>query len=177
MTYLGGCRLFIGPTTRAANVARSKLKSDAKKRDGGRFAAVPFVVLESAAYVSLSGSAVKLLMEFAFAYNGANNGNLYCTWEQMAQRGWKSKTTLKAAKDELVRAGFLCETRKGARPNKASWYAVTWRDLDVTDGLDIALAAFPRSAYMRSNQPPSLPKTLIQKNDPLSPVSVLRLVG
>jgi hypothetical protein len=118
-------------------MTRSKFKSDAKKRDGTRFAGIPFVMLESEAYVSLSGSAVKLLMEFAFQFNGANNGKLYCTWEQMKLRGWKSKTTLKAAKDELLAAGFLCETRKGAMPNRAAWYGLTWRDLDITDGLDI----------------------------------------
>jgi hypothetical protein len=158
-------------------MARSKFKSDAKKRDGGRFAGVPFVVLESEAYVSLSGSGVKLLMEFAFQYNGANNGNLYCTWEQMAQRGWKSQTTLKAAKDELTRAGFLCETRKGARPNKASWYAVTWRDLDITDGLDIKPASFPRSAYARNQPSPLITEKGATKIERSTPVSVLRIVG
>jgi|LauGreDrversion4_2_1035121.scaffolds.fasta_scaffold106619_5 hypothetical protein len=157
-------------------MSRSKFKSDAKKRDGTRFAGIPFVVLESEAYVSLSGSAVKLLMEFAVQYNGANNGNLYCTWEQMARRGWKSKTTLKAAKDELVRAGFLCETRKGARPNRAAWYALTWRDLDITDGLDINPASFPRGAYTRFRPSPSCKEKPVKKIAPSSPVSILRLV-
>jgi hypothetical protein len=158
-------------------MARSKFKSDAKKRDGTRFAVIPFVVLESEAYARLSGSAVKLLMEFAFQYNGANNGNLYCTWEQMAGRGWKSKTTLKAAKDELVCAGFICETRKGARPNKASWYALTWRDLELTDGLDITMSAFPRSAYARPRVPSEREEKPVRKINPSSPVSGLRIAA
>lgn len=157
-------------------MARSKFKSDAKKRDGTRFAGIPFVVLASEAYVGLSGSAVKLLMEFAFQFNGGNNGNLYCTWEQMALRGWRSKTTLKAAKDELIRAGFICETRKGARPNKASWYALTWRDLDVTDGLDIAPSAFPRSAYAHRSSPATKGRPG-KEIVPSSPVSGLRIVA
>ncbi|WP_186071178.1 hypothetical protein [Burkholderia gladioli] len=156
-------------------MSRSKFKSDAKKRDGTRFAVVPFVVLESEAYVALSGSAVKLLMEFAFQYNGANNGNLYCTWDQMASRGWKSQTTLKAAKDELVRAGFLCETRKGARPNRAAWYALTWRELDVTEGLDITASAFPRGAYLRVTAKPKPAAKPVERRSakiiPLTPVS------
>lgn len=153
-------------------MARSKFKSDAKKRDGTRFAGIPFVVLECEAYVGLSGSAVKLLMEFAFQYNGANNGNLYCTWEQMKLRGWKSRTTLKAAKDELVSAGFICETRKGAMPNRAAWYGLTWRDLDITEGLDIAAAAFPRSAYAHRRTAPE--RTVPKKITALVPVSGLR---
>lgn len=157
-------------------MSRSKFKSDAKKRDGTRFAGIPFVVLESEAYVSLSGSAVKLLMEFAFQYNGANNGNLYCTWEQMAQRGWKSKETLSNAKKELLGARFLCETQKGAMPNKAAWYGLTWRDLGITDGLDIAASAFPRSAYARMARPQPASTKRAVKIKPLATVSVLMAV-
>jgi hypothetical protein len=157
-------------------MSRSKFKSDAKKRDGTRFAGIPFVVLESEAYVGLSGSAVKLLMEFAYQFNGANNGNLYCTWEQMSLRGWKSKETLSNAKKELIEAGFLCETRKGAMPNRAAWYGLTWRDLDMTDGLDIAPSAFPRSAYARVPRPQANAAKRAVKNRPLATVSVLRAV-
>lgn len=49
---------------------------------------------------------------------------------------------------ELLAAGFLHETVIGQRPNKASWYAVTWQSLDRISGYDEGAAElFKRSAY------------------------------
>jgi hypothetical protein len=66
--------------------------------------------------------------------------------------GWRSEATLHKAKQELLALGLIAETRKGARPNKASLYGVTWAELDECDGkLDISPQAFPRGAYLRRN--------------------------
>jgi hypothetical protein len=57
------------------------------------------------------------------------------------------------AKRELIEAGFIFETVMGQRPNKASWYAVTWYPLDKIPGYDAgAEKCFVRSAY-RKNEP------------------------
>jgi len=83
----------------------------------------------------------------------------------MQPRGWRSELTLQRAKRELIELGLIVETRKGARPNKASLYAVTWCALDQCKGkLDIPLATFPRGAYRLRNPPPLLPV----KNDGLT---------
>ena len=74
----------------------------------------------------------------------------------MRLRGWRSEATLMKAKRELIELGLIVETRKGARPNKASLYAVTFYALDDCGGkLDITPKAFPRGAYkLRDPMPP-----------------------
>ena len=55
---------------------------------------------------------------------------------------------LTKAKRELLDAGFIFETVKGQRPNKAARYAVTWRALDRHPGYEAGTAeAFQRGAY------------------------------
>ena len=89
-----------------------------------------------------------LLFDLVAQYRGENNGDLSAAWSQMQARGWKSKETLFKAKSELIALGLIVETRKGARPNKASLYACTWMALDHCGGkLEIKPQGFPRGAY------------------------------
>jgi hypothetical protein len=54
------------------------------------------------------------------------------------------------AKHELLENGFIFMTVMGRRPNKASWYAVTWRSLDRLTGYDAgAEQLFERGAYRK----------------------------
>jgi hypothetical protein len=89
-----------------------------------------------------------LLLDIFAQYNGNNNGDLCAAYSMMKLRGWKSTHTLQNAKKELLNADLICETRKGARPNRASLYAVTWLALDDCNGkLDITPHGFNRGAY------------------------------
>jgi hypothetical protein len=135
-------------------------------RDAGGFVALPWFVLDCPAYAALSHSARGLLLEFARQFVRDNNGRLLCSYAYLAKRGWKSKDVITRAKNELLMAGFIFETVKGMRPNKASWFAVTWRRLDKLPGYDAGAAAgFERSAYMKhvpikktNRSPPDRPK-------------------
>ncbi len=90
-------------------------------------------------------------MEFARQYVCANNGRLLASGAYLAKRGWTSVDVITRAKRELLEAGFIFETVKGQRPNKASWYAVTWRVLDKCPGYDFGVTvAFERGAYLKS---------------------------
>lgn len=128
-------------------MSRSQYKGQRQKRDAGAFLAVPMAVLNSDAYIRLSASARSLLWDIACQLRGDNNGRLICSWAVMVKRGWRSTATLQKAKEELLASCLLFETRKGARPNKAAWYAVTWAALDAIDGMDVSPRAFPRGAY------------------------------
>lgn len=129
----------------------SRSKRDAG-RDGGGFVAVPWSVLDCAAYARLSHPARGLLMEFARQFVRDNNGRLLASGAYLAKRGWTSVDVITRAKRELLEAGFIFETVKGQRPNKASWYAVTWRSLDKCKGYDFSTeAAFERGAYLKSS--------------------------
>ena len=133
-------------------------------RDAGGFSAIPWAVLDSPAYARLSHPAKALLLEFARQFVRDNNGQLLASGVYLAKRGWKSTDVITRAKRELLEAGFIFETVKGHRPNKASWYAVTWQALDRIQGYDPgASSAFERGAYRKG-----IPVPLI-KNAPLTP--------
>lgn len=137
------------------------MRRDPKRRDSGRdaggFVALPWSVLDCPAYQGLSMHARGLLLEIARQYVRDNNGRLLASRAYMAARGWKSADMLTKAKQELLASGFIFETVKGHRPNRASWYAVTWHPLDVHSDFDTgAAAAFRRSAYMHGTPPPTL---------------------
>ncbi|WP_332855156.1 hypothetical protein [Duganella sp. S19_KUP01_CR8] len=132
---------------------RSNRNKGGSGRDGGGFAALPWSVLDCPAYARLSHPARSLLVEIARQFVRDNNGRLLASAAYLSSRGWTSNDVITRAKRELLDAGFIFETVKGQRPNKASWYAVTWQALDRINGYDAGVtAAFERSAY-RINQP------------------------
>lgn len=121
-----------------------------RKRDGAGSAllVIPHVVLKSPAYITLSSSAKELLIDIAMQYNTHNNGALLASWRYMSEkRGWTSSAKLNKAKKELIEHDLLVETVQGKRPNKASWYGLTWHALDDINGLEISTQAWPRGAY------------------------------
>jgi hypothetical protein len=128
--------------------SKSKFIDD---RDAGGFVALPWSVLDCPAYSQLSHPAKSLLMEISRQFVKNNNGRLLASYRHLKTRGWTSADTITRAKKELIAAGFIHETVKGHRPNKASWYAVTWRGLDKLNGYDFgAEQSFVRRAYEKN---------------------------
>lgn len=133
-----------------ANARNPKRKGHDTSRDQGGFVALPWSVLDCPAYARLSHPARSLLWEFARQFVRDNNGRLLASGVYLAKRGWKSSDVIYRAKQELQEAGFIHETVMGHRPNKASWYAVTWRALDKMPGYDAGAAEmFKRGAYQQ----------------------------
>lgn len=136
-------------------MAKSRFKNARDKCDGGAFIKLPLSVLNGAAYLGLNAHARMLLWDLAAQYRGNNNGDLCMAWKLMRLRGWKSEETLNKAKHELQEARLIVETRKGARPNKCSLFALTWYALDDCDGkLDMSARSFSRGAYKLKDRPP-----------------------
>lgn len=128
----------------------ARAKHSKRDRDGSRFLALPHVVMDSPAFLALSPHAVRLLLDIARQLAPDNNGRLVAATKYLSTRGWKSHDMAVKARRELEAAGLLVETRKGARPNRAAWYAVTWASLVWTPDMDISRDAFGRGAYMRT---------------------------
>ena len=127
---------------------RSKYQSG---RDAGGFIALPFSVVDSPSFQKLSANAKALLLEVGRQYKKDNNGRLLLSKAYLAPRGWKSSDMISKGKKELLQSGFIYETVMGHRPNKASWYALTWQPLDNLNGYDEGAAkGFIRSPYSRS---------------------------
>lgn len=126
---------------------RTKKRVDTDRVAGG-FSPIPWSVLDSQAYLGLSHPARSLLLEIARQDMRSSNGRLLLSIKHLAKRGWTSNDTIHRAKSELLQAGLIYETVKGYRPNKASWYAVTWYKLYPHPGFDVgALEGFRFAAY------------------------------
>ena len=127
---------------------RNKLRKGDAGRDAGGFVALPWSVMDCPAFTQLSMHARGLLLEVARQFVRDNNGRLLLSRGFMAARGWNSTDMLTKAKKELLAAGFIFETVAGQRPNKAAWYAVTWRALDRHPKYDEGTyELFRRGAY------------------------------
>lgn len=131
--------------------ARNRGQKGDTGRDAGGFVALPWTVLDCPAYARLSMHARALLLEVARQFVRDNNGRMLLSRVYMATRGWKSMDMLNKCKAELIEAGFIFQTVQGHRPNKASWYAVTWRALDKLPGYDAGTEqCFERGAYQKT---------------------------
>lgn len=129
-------------------MGHSTFKRNGDKCDGKTFVRLPTVVLESPGYRQAGHPARSLLIDIAMQYKGHNNGKLVACAKYLAPMGWTGNNTVQRAVRELLACGLLIETRKGARPNKAAWFALPWRDLDQGQGLDIDPKHYRRGAYM-----------------------------
>lgn len=119
-----------------------------ESREPGRYIALTASVLNSQAYINLSHTAKALLIEVAMQRTGGNNGRLLLSMRHLASRGWHSADVVTRAKRELIDAGLIYQTVQGHRPNKASWFAVTWYSLDKLPGYDAgAVEGFRRGMY------------------------------
>ncbi len=126
-----------------------RVKRDSSREPGG-FVALPWSVLDSVAYARLSHPARALLLEFARQYCRDNNGRLLASRAYLLKRGWKSSDVIFRAIRQLIAEGFVHQTVLGHRPNKASWYAITWYNLDKHKGYDAgAELLFKRGSYSR----------------------------
>ena len=106
-------------------------------KSNGSFAGIPRHVMRHRDYVSLSSSAIRLLLEFSFQYRGSNNGDLVAAWHVLRHRGFNSKATIAKALDELLRARMIERTREGRFMNPGgvcALYALTWQPIDDCPG-------------------------------------------
>ena len=170
---------------------RNKGQKGDSGRDAGGFVALPWSVLDCPAYARLSHPAKALLLEVARQFVRDNNGRMLLSRVYMATRGWKSADVIDRAKRELLKAGFIFQTVMGHRPNKASWFAVTWRELDKLPGYDAgAEKCFERRAYQKeipiktaslipshgTGRPLIVPPHGIEKPSPVPPHGAIRPV-
>ncbi|MDR3453814.1 MAG: hypothetical protein P4L96_13640 [Rhodoferax sp.] len=136
---------------------RNRGKGDSG-RDSGGFVALPWTVLDCPAYATLSHPARALLLEVARQYHRDDNGRMLLSTAYLKPRGWLSAGAIQKAKQELIEAGFIHQMVQGLRPNKASWYACTWRALDKLPGFDAGAAeTFQRGAYRFTAAKPKRP--------------------
>lgn len=102
---------------------KSRLRRPTRIPDAERYFNWGYSMCRTAAFLSLSGAALKLLIEIRCRFNGSNNGQLSFAQREARLLGL-GKTTAARAFDELEDKGFLAMTQRG------QWYghqATLWR--------------------------------------------------
>lgn len=120
-------------------------------RSPASYLGIPHYVYNSNEFGELDGWRMKLLIEVAGKYRGFNNGNLSCTWSELAKRGWRSNGTFRKALKELLSDGWLICTRHGGR-NRCALYAVSWWPIDPCEGkhLEVCPEKTPSNRWQKT---------------------------
>ena len=139
-------------------------KRNGRRKGEGQYFALPYAMARHEAFRSLSGPALKVLIElrcrFTVRGDGSNNnGELTLSLDEAARLLGLGKATVSRAFDELAQAGFIEKTRQG------QWYgrkASQWR---VTD--QPMQGAIPTRDWQKpkAGNPQSVPKrTMFDRN-------------
>ena len=78
-----------------------------KRPEHEQYVNVPYTILKSAAWRSLSGAAIKVWFELHTRFNGGNNGKLTLSFAEASEALGLGKATVQRAYKELVSKGFL----------------------------------------------------------------------
>ena len=108
----------------------------------GGFGALPKIVWNNPDYQHLSGSAAKLLIDFACQFNGRNNGDLTNAFSVLRERGWRSKQTILRATKELLEARLIMQCREGRFSNPGgicALYAISWKAINECPGKQLTV--------------------------------------
>jgi len=94
---------------------------------------LPYPMLDSAAWISLTPHARSVFIALLRQHNGHNNGDLSYTKNTAKRHGLPtSGTTIRKALDELWEKGFIVQTRQGSfgSTQTCNLWAVTTRPID-----------------------------------------------
>jgi hypothetical protein len=112
---------------------RTGRRPDATGRSAepAQYVNVSYRFLQSDAWRSLGGAAVKVYWELRARFNGGNNGQLHLSLEEAAALLSLGKATILRALQELEAKGFIRLAKRGQwYGRRASEYAVTDREVD-----------------------------------------------
>jgi len=105
------------------------------RKSEGQYAPLPYPMLRSDAWRSLSGPAVKVLLELHTRFNGGNNGQLHLSMNEASNLLGIGKSSVQRAFRELEEKGFLALTRQGSwYHRKASEYRLTTKSMHYARG-------------------------------------------
>jgi hypothetical protein len=139
-------------------MARNRVKSMGR-RESHSFVQFQHRMLRDPRFLSLSGRACKALLFLAGQYYGTNNGDLTIAWKIARARGIKGNGNLRIAVQELIKAGFVIQSRQGGR-NRCSLFALAWFPIDECDGkLEIPASRIAPDDWLQKNtksEPPAV---------------------
>ena len=110
-------------------------KSNTKKRGNEQYVPMPYTILKSAAWRSLSGAAVKVWFELHSRFHGGNNGKLTLSLNEATHALGIGKGTAQRAFQELAEKGFIALEVQGSwYHRKASEWRLTTKPMQTVKG-------------------------------------------
>lgn len=102
----------------------------------GNFVPLPLAVLEHPNLAALSTRAFRLLFNLYGQYKPwkPNNGDLCASFSTLKKMGWNSNDQAQKARTELLKTGWIVQTRQGGLGIGPSLYAVTFQAIDECGG-------------------------------------------
>ncbi|MFC4270592.1 helix-turn-helix domain-containing protein [Sneathiella chungangensis] len=92
-----------------------------------QFVPLPYAMVRSEAWLSLSSGSIKVYVELRSKFNGGNNGELSLSYATARKKLHLGNSTIEKAFDELEERGFIALIKEG------HWYgrkAAEWRATD-----------------------------------------------
>jgi hypothetical protein len=119
----------------------------------GQYAILRYALLNSEAWRTLSGAAIKVFLELRTRFNGGNNGELHMSLEEGAGLLQLGKATVHRAFQELEDKGLVVLTKRG------QWYGREASEWALTD--KSVNGALPTNAWKAWRPPgPTRPSVL-----------------
>lgn len=107
------------------SLMRRVRKKKNKKKIHGQFLPLPYIMIDSPAWQSLSSNAIKVYIQLMRKCNGNNDDNLSLTYNEM--NGILAPATLRKCLTELVENGFIDLKRQGGLQKQCNIFAKSER--------------------------------------------------
>ncbi|SPH24401.1 hypothetical protein DEA8626_03453 [Defluviimonas aquaemixtae] len=140
-----------------------------KRPEEGQYVPLPYSLLKSPAWRSLSGAAIKVFLELHTRFNGGNNGKIHMSMNEAADVLGLGKATVQRAFVELQEKGFIALTASGSwYHRKAHDWRLTTKPMHTVVGKQVAINDWrswqPAKTKRGSESDPSLSQMVPSRN-------------
>lgn len=152
-----------------------------KRSEEGQYVPMPYAILKSPAWRSLSGAAVKVFLELHTRFNGGNNGRLHLSMNEAAEALGIGKATAQRAFTDLEAKGFIVLEEPGNwYHRKAHEWRLTTKPVEAASGKKLATNDWrswqPEKTKHGSNSGPSASRVVPFENPTVKNGSKLKPV-
>jgi hypothetical protein len=137
-----------------ARSRRSRVNAKGRNKGDVPYVNLPYELLNSEAWRTLSGPAIKVFLELRTRFNGGNNGKLHLSLQEAADLLGLGKATVQRAFDDLKERGLVVCTKRG------QWYGRRASEWAV---FDKAVDGGPPSYAWKQWRPPGPPRPSVLK--------------
>jgi hypothetical protein len=139
-----------------ARSRRSRVNAKGRNKGEGQYVNLPYELLNSEAWRTLSGPAIKVFFELRTRFHGGNNGKLHLSLQEAADLLGLGKATVQRAFDQLEERGLVVCTKRG------HWYGRRASEWAVFDkGIDGGSPSYAWKQWRPSGPPrPSVLKRI-----------------